>query len=59
MPNDPSATEFVKPMLSVIDVDLTGVVYTVSLAVQQMRRQEKDANGFRGKSELRILLLPP
>lgn len=46
-----SGQEFVKPMLSVIDVDLTGVVYTVSLAVQQMRRQGKDAKGYRGKSE--------
>lgn len=51
LPNDPSSQEFVKPMLSVIDVDLTGVIYTVSLAVQQMRRQERDANGWRGKGE--------
>lgn len=26
LPNDPSSAEFVKPMLKVIDVDLTGVV---------------------------------
>lgn len=31
---------FTKPDLSVIDVDLTGVLYTVALAVQQFRRQE-------------------
>jgi len=40
---------FVKPDLSVLDIDLTGVFYTVSLAVQQFRRQEPDQNGFRGK----------
>ncbi|KAI8942144.1 hypothetical protein NX059_000233 [Plenodomus lindquistii] len=31
---------FAKPDLSVVDVDLTGVLYTISLAVQQFRRQE-------------------
>lgn len=50
LPNNPSGDEFVEPMLKVIDVDLTGVLHTVSLAVQQMRRQEKDSGGFRGKS---------
>ena len=50
MTEDPEGKEFVKPWLNVIDVDLTGVIYTVSLAVQQMRRQDKDSNGFRGKS---------
>jgi NAD(P)-dependent dehydrogenase (short-subunit alcohol dehydrogenase family) len=49
--NRPKATGFEKPDLSVLDVDVTGVLYTVSLALQQMRRQEKDGNGFRGKSE--------
>lgn len=29
-----------KPDLGIIDVDLTGVLYTVALAVQQFRRQE-------------------
>jgi NAD(P)-dependent dehydrogenase (short-subunit alcohol dehydrogenase family) len=32
--------EFAKPDLSVIDVDVTGVLYTIALAVQQFRRQE-------------------
>jgi NAD(P)-dependent dehydrogenase (short-subunit alcohol dehydrogenase family) len=32
--------EFVKPDLTVIDVDLAGVLYTIALAVQQIRRQE-------------------
>ncbi|CAA9963352.1 FabG Dehydrogenase [Pyrenophora teres f. maculata] len=45
--------EFAKPNLSVIDVDLTAVLYTVSLAVQQFRRQEPVAwtgkHQFRGK----------
>jgi NAD(P)-dependent dehydrogenase (short-subunit alcohol dehydrogenase family) len=35
----PSA-EFVRPNLSVIDVDLTGVLYTIALAIQQFRRQD-------------------
>ena len=49
--NDPKATKFQKPDLAVVDVDLTGVLYTAFLAVQQMRWQEKDKDGFRGKSE--------
>ncbi|KAK3706310.1 hypothetical protein LTR37_012825 [Vermiconidia calcicola] len=49
--NDPKATKFEKPDLTVIDVDLNGVLYTAFLAVQQMRRQGKDEGGFRGKSE--------
>lgn len=51
MPNDPSASGFVQPDLTVLDIDVTGVLYTVSLAVQQFRKQEPDKNGFRGKSE--------
>lgn len=48
-PNQPAMTSgFEKPDLTVIDLDLTGVMYTVSLAVQQFRRQEPK-NGFRGK----------
>jgi NAD(P)-dependent dehydrogenase (short-subunit alcohol dehydrogenase family) len=41
--------EFQEPDLSVIEVDLKGVMYTVGLAVQQFRRQEKNAQGFRGR----------
>lgn len=51
IPNDPSGTGFVMPDLSAIDIDLTGVLYTVGLAVQQFRRQEPGKNGFRGKSK--------
>lgn len=51
IPNDPGATGFEMPDLSVLDIDLTGVMYTVGLAVQQFRRQEPGKNGFRGKSE--------
>jgi NAD(P)-dependent dehydrogenase (short-subunit alcohol dehydrogenase family) len=47
--NNPSAEGFQAPDLSVLDVDVTGLMYTVSLAVQQFRRQDKDSNGFRGK----------
>ncbi|KAF1967805.1 NAD(P)-binding protein [Bimuria novae-zelandiae CBS 107.79] len=39
---------FAEPNLQTLDVDLTGLLYTVSLAVQQFRRQEKD-DGWRGK----------
>ncbi|KAK5732719.1 hypothetical protein LTR17_010274 [Elasticomyces elasticus] len=50
LPNDPRQKEgFVKPNLGTLDVDLNGFLYTISLAVQQMRRQEKDESGFRGK----------
>lgn len=31
--------EFMKPDLGTVDVDLTGVLYTIALAVQQFRRQ--------------------
>lgn len=47
-PKDPG---FQKPDLSVIDVDLTGVLYTAFLAIQQMRRQDKDETGKRGRSK--------
>lgn len=47
--NHPSTEGFQAPDLSVLDVDVTGLMYTVSLAVQQFRRQDKDENGFRGK----------
>lgn len=49
--NNPKAQGFQKPDLAVIDVDLTGVLYTAFLGIQQMRRQEKDSSGYRGKSE--------
>ncbi|OAP63571.1 hypothetical protein AYL99_02798 [Fonsecaea erecta] len=49
IPNDPSMTGFVQPDLSVLDIDLTGVFYTVALAVQQFRKQQPGKDGFRGK----------
>ena len=51
IPNDPTATGFQMPDLSVLDVDLRGVLFTVSLAIQQFRRQEPGKNGLRGQSE--------
>ena len=48
--NDPKEKKFQKPDLTVVDVDLTGVLYTAYLAIQQMRRQDKDASGYRGRS---------
>lgn len=43
------AGEFAQPDLSVLDVDLTGTMYTAALAVQQFRRQEPGADGLRGR----------
>lgn len=52
IPNDPTNNGFVKPDLACLDVDLYGVTYTISLAVQQMRRQKRDEKGIRGKNRL-------
>jgi len=46
-----SGLEFERPDLTVLDVDLTGVLYTSALAVQQARRQDVGQHGFRCKSE--------
>lgn len=53
VPNDggKGEGEFMKPDLAVLDVDLTGVMYTIALAIQQMRRQEVVKDGTRGRSE--------
>lgn len=51
IPNNPNSSGFVMPNLTTLDVDLTGVLYTASLAIQQFRRQDPGKNGFRGKSE--------
>ncbi|KAK3073863.1 hypothetical protein LTR53_004162 [Teratosphaeriaceae sp. CCFEE 6253] len=48
LPHDPKK-RFVKPNLGCLDVDLNGFLYTASLAIQQMRRQEKGEDGLRGK----------
>ncbi|KAH8595060.1 glucose 1-dehydrogenase [Bisporella sp. PMI_857] len=48
LPNG-EANGFQKPDLACIDIDLTGFLYTISLAVQQFRRQEVGPHGFRGK----------
>jgi NAD(P)-dependent dehydrogenase (short-subunit alcohol dehydrogenase family) len=49
--NNTSIIDFAKPDLTVFDVDVYGVLYTVSLAIQQFRRQSKDQDGYKGKSE--------
>jgi len=54
LPNNSTSTsgyEFEKPDLTVLDVDLNGVLYTSALAIQQARRQDVGQNGFRCKSE--------
>lgn len=47
-----ASNEFGRPNLSVIDINVTGILYTVSLAVQQFRRQTPNVHGFRGKGIL-------
>lgn len=49
LPEESAGGDFSKPNLQTLEVDLTGVLYTVALAVQQFRRQEPDARGWRGK----------
>ena len=56
LPNNAASTsghEFEKPDLSVLEIDLTGVLYTSALAIQQGRRQDVGENGWRCKSKLR------
>lgn len=43
------ASDFTKPDLSIVDVDLTGVLYTVALAVQHFRRQQRREDGLLGR----------
>jgi NAD(P)-dependent dehydrogenase (short-subunit alcohol dehydrogenase family) len=47
--NDPNSTGWEPPDLTVLDVDLKGVLYTCSLAIQHFRRQEPNEHGLRGK----------
>ena len=52
VPNDGGKGQgFVKPNLRILDIDLNGFLYTSALAIQQMRRQEIDDDGVRGRSE--------
>jgi len=46
------AQEFTKPDLTCLDVDLTGVLYTVALAVQHFRRQTRSEDGLLGRIAL-------
>lgn len=41
--------EFTEPDLSIIDVDLTGVLYTIALAVQHFRRQTRTKDSLLGR----------
>lgn len=43
------AQDFTKPDLTILDVDLTGVLYTVALAVQHFRRQTHAEGGLLGR----------
>lgn len=51
-----AADEFQKPDLSVVDIDLTGVLYTIALAVQQFRRQDAISSAeWRGKGKIGLV----
>lgn len=55
---EPSSSEpamFEKPNLDVLDVNVTGAMYTVALAIQQFRRQARNRYGYRGKGILLCL----
>lgn len=39
----------IPPNLAVMEVNLTGVLYTIHLALAYFRQQEPDADGWRGK----------
>ncbi|KAL1583817.1 hypothetical protein WHR41_07184 [Cladosporium halotolerans] len=50
VPNDGGTGQgFAKPNLQILDVDLNGFLYTSALAIQQMRRQDVDHEGLRGR----------
>lgn len=54
-PNGQDTTAgFIKPELTVIDVDTIGVLYTASLAIQQFRQQGPSKHGFRGKRKFQF-----
>ncbi|KAL1638438.1 hypothetical protein SLS56_000247 [Neofusicoccum ribis] len=57
--NPGPTTGFQKPDLGVLDIDLTAVFYTVALAIQQFRRQEKADGGFRGKQGITMNAICP
>ena len=57
LPVEQSSTGYEMPDLTVLDVDLYGVMYTLALAVQQFRRQEKGRGGIKGRSTCLFWLL--
>jgi NAD(P)-dependent dehydrogenase (short-subunit alcohol dehydrogenase family) len=40
---------FMEPNLTTLEVDLVAPIYSSGLVIQQMRKQEKNSTGFRGK----------
>jgi NAD(P)-dependent dehydrogenase (short-subunit alcohol dehydrogenase family) len=57
LPFNPSDEGFVRPDLSVMNVNATGALYTCALGVQHFHRQRPDKYGFRGKGETQITSL--
>ncbi|RSL92661.1 hypothetical protein CDV31_015068 [Fusarium ambrosium] len=41
--------DFAKPNLSIIEINITGLLYSIALALQQFRRQDLGKYGYRGK----------
>ncbi|RSL90337.1 hypothetical protein CEP51_000814 [Fusarium floridanum] len=41
--------DFAKPNLSIIEINITGLLYSIALALQQFRRQDLGKHGYRGK----------
>ncbi|RMJ08508.1 hypothetical protein CDV36_011887 [Fusarium kuroshium] len=41
--------DFAKPNLSIIEINITGLLYSIALALQQFRRQDLGNHGYRGK----------
>jgi len=48
-PSTAASRPITKPNLATLNIDLVGQINTAALALQHFERQEKGANGFRGK----------
>ena len=47
--NTANSGQFERPDLTVLEIDLIGVLYTSALAIQQGRRQDPGSNGYKMK----------
>jgi hypothetical protein len=44
-----SKDRFMEPDLTTLEVDLVAPIYSSGLVIQQMRKQENNSTGFKGK----------